>query len=435
MLHIETLALPETGTAQYRWNQEGHSAPNTFNGLLKWRNVPYIPWGTQPPWENTYPQKIEELYLRSGYFRRITDDKAGQILGEGLLVTGPQAAGAERWLQSVGLGHDTLEALSYDLALLNGCALQVIWNRGYSRVAQVSHTKLAHVRIGKPDATGEVTRYFLAPDWGGLGKRIVFKSTRQNIAELPAYGTSTAPRQLLYTVQYSPITDYYPLPEAESVYEELALGADVVVYQRRYVQNGMTASAILYVPFSPEDTLENGHFSPADQERLNQRREQIRRELTGQLSAGQVAVVFFNPMQTDATGQPLGAPRFEKPIEERNDQKFIEVQRESRQSFLTGLGVVSGELFGIPGSSGFASQSELLLTANELTYNKVIRPKQQVLLRTLKRLLADAGFPSTQLDIANPLPVQRQLTVDMVRAGLFTANEFREAYGYPPLRE
>lgn len=432
-------AIAATETLQLGQPQAAHE-PTDHDARLRhrWRKSPYVPWGLEPPYENSYPVKIEELYLRSSYFRRISDDKAEQIRGSGLSLAGPEATSLRRYFDELGLGDAVLETAAYDLALFNGFALQLIWNRARTRVVRVAPQKISRVRVARPDASGQVTAYYLSSDWRAVnrhGKPRLSRLEDHAPLRLPAYDPERpAPRQLLFAAKYSPVTDYYPLPEAESVYEELSLGADVVGFQRRYVQNGMVSSAMVYVPFVPEESAPGQELTEADRNRMEAKRKQIVEDLTGKMKAGQLSIIWFNPYLTDKDGRPTGVPRIEKPVEEKNDAKFIEVQQESRQSFLTGLGVVAQELYGIPSAGGFSSQSEMLLTANELTYNKLIRPKQNVLLEALRRLARDAGFRRVEIGIHNPLPVSYRLTPEMVRAGIFTADEFRSAYGYEPLR-
>jgi len=423
-------------TAYSSWPEEQTAPQGGAAFDFRWRKAPFVPWGMSPH-ENLYPLKIESLYLRSPYFRRITDDKAEQLQGDGLQFTGDGAALAQAWLADTGFTEETLEALAFDLALYNGCALQVIWNRGLTQVVGLHHTKLANLRAGKPGSnSGAPEAYYYSADWQVVNTLGQLRSKRYNEyapVALPVYAPGKpANTQVLYGRMYSPVTDYYPLPDAESVFEELSLGTDVVGFQRRYVENGMVSSAIVYVPFAPEQTAPGEDLSEHDRTQLDRKRRQIMEDLTGNLKAGQLSIIWFNPYLTDKDGQPTGVPRIERPVEEKNDEKFIEIQRESRQAFLTGLGVVSGELYGIPKPGGFSSQAEMLLTAHELTYTKLIRPKQEVVLRMLKRLLRDAGYPGVELHVKARQPVAQRLTPEMVAAGIFSADEFRAAYGYGP---
>ncbi len=428
---VETLQIGSP-QEQYSWREE---VTPTADARHRWRKADFIPWGSDPEFDNLYPQKIESLYLRSGYFRRITDDKADQIAGEGLSIEGPGAEACKRLFAQIGLSQPAIEQAAYDLALFNGLAFEVIWNRAHTQVVRVEPLKLSRIRVAKPDEKGE-SAYYYSDDWRVVNRRGSLLSQiyeHYQPLRIAAYApTGASAKQLLYAHKYSPVTDYYPLPDAESVYEELSLGADVTAFQRRYVSNGMVSSAIVYVPFVAETTTPGEELSDTDRQRMERKRRQIVDDLTGNMKAGQLSIVWFNPYLTDNNGQPVGVPRIEKPVEEKNDEKFIAIQQESRQAALTGLGVVSRELYGIPSSGGFSSQSELLITAHELTYNKLIRPKQQVLLRAIQRLATDAGFPKVTLSINAPQPITARITPEMVKAEIFTADEFRAAYGYPP---
>jgi hypothetical protein len=402
---------------------------------FRWRRAPFVPWGLEQGYENLYPAKIEQLYTRSPYFRRITDDKAGMIQGEGLQAEGPDAEAARELFERLGVDDRFLEAAAFDLALFGGFAAQVLWDPARGRPLALEPQKIARVRAERPGPQG-VRAYYVSADWtqvNSQGKPRRPRDERYRPQRIPAYEQQPGTRrQLLFATQYSPVTDFYPLPEAESVYDELSLGTDVVAFQRRYVQNGMTSSALVYVPFVPDETSPGEELSERDRNRMERKRKQIVEDLTGQMRSGQLSIIWFNPYLTDKEGNPTGVPKIEKPVEERNDQKFIEVQQESRQAALTGLGVVARELYGIPSASGFSSQSELLQTAHELTATKLIRPKQRVLLRALEGVARAAGLRNLRLSLPIPRPVSSRLTPEMVRDGLFTRAEFRQAMGYPP---
>lgn len=400
----------------------------------RWRNAPFRPWGLEPPWENTYPAKIEELYLGSPYFRRVTDEKAEQIAGEGLKVEGTGARAAEQRLQQWGITPELLTAAAYDIALFNGTALEVEW-AAPGQIRQVVHRKIAHLRPARETAPEGPAAWYYTTDWQLINRRGEVRQPRYKAyapRRIASFNTQQPTGwQLLYLRKYSPANAHFPLPEAESVYNELRLGMEVVRYQLHYIENGMTASAIAYVPYPLDPRTKK--LNDEDVQELERRRKALAEELTGKMRAGQLSIIWFNPYLTDHKGEPVGVPRLEKPIEEKNEQKFIEVQRESRQAFLTGLGVVSGELYGIPRAGGFSSQSELLLTAHELTYNQLIRPKQQLLLGGLERLLRAEGYTGLRLHLGKRSPVTRQLSPEWVEQGLLTRDEFRRAHGLPPL--
>lgn len=430
----------------YSWKQE--QTNNNAKLYKAFSDVPWVPWGAaemlphggkRAP--NLYPVRVEEMYIENSIFQRVVNDNAGQIKGEGTVFEGAESGRAADYFAKIGIGDQFLERSAYDIALFNGMSAQIIWdgfwllNKSAGTVSRVEHTKFSRVRSGKLcRETMHVPNFYASADWSVInfkGKPLSgFEYYAPKAIETFDRQGECA-RQMWYDFKYSPVTDYYPLPDMESAYEQLSLSNDIILFQRKYVQNGMVSSGVVYYPFIPEASQPGQPLSELDRKRMDEITNELRKNLTGAMQAGRLGVVFWNPAN-GTPSKPAEAPRIENPVEEKNDTKFLEVNREARQQMLTGLGVVSQELMGIPSAGGFSSQADMLLTANELSYNKIIRPKQDVLLRFLNRLLSEARIKA-KVGIANSLPVSQSLTVDMVSAGIFTNDEFREAYGYAPM--
>lgn len=238
----------------------------------------------------------------------------------------------------------------------------------------------------------------------------------------------------MYETMYCPISDYYPFPDCESCQRSLWILNKIVEYQGNYISNGMVGSGMLYMPYIPINTAPEQPLSSEDAQAIARIKEDITTSLNGVNNAGKLTIIFYNPMAKDGNGDPVGIPKIDKALEDKNDAKFIEMLQESTQLALTGLNVISRELFGIPSSGGFSSQANMLLTANEIHYNTVIVPKQKILTRMLDRLLADAGY-TARVSIANSLPVAYNISIEEVAAGVFTIDEYREQKGFAPRKQ
>jgi hypothetical protein len=439
--NIPQSAILDIDTKQFgAWAPEVTPASPKF---ARFRNAPFIPWGAEPGQENLYPRKIEELYISNSLLRRVTDYRAQQVAGAGLVIQGDRATACEKYFAKIGVNKAMIGELAMQLALFNGMAMQVLWQRSYERPARVVNQRISRVRIGRPDEAGAITKYYISKDWSvvtttGRLRRASKAQEQYRPVEIGAFTGEKAAarnnqgRELLYLTRANPATDFYPLPDAETVYEELTVGDDVIAYQKSYIANGMTSSAVVYLPFSPTAPV-GENWSDNDRRRHKEIKEGIVKDLTGKSKAGQVTFITYDPQIVKSSEQ---LPRFEKPVEERNDKKFLEIQKEARQNAMTGLGVVSPDLMGIRTASGFASQAEELLTADELSFNIDAAPLQDVLLNALYQLAEAAGFTGVELSIPRRQPISRQLTPDMVAAGIITADEYREmALGLPPLQQ
>ena len=427
----------------FTWNEEAKPIVGSYLS-----RVPWVVWGTDKKYYNIYPLKIEELYAKNATFKTIIKRNANSILGEGIYFekdslgntevidfAGRQFT-AEGYLKFIGLDNFVLTKLAYDISLWNGCALQVVTNKEGTSPLRVRHTHFSKIRIERPTDpdSDQPIAYYVSPDWSFVNYNGNPKPGYQNYKpiRIPKLGVGEEIGvRMIYNYEYCPISEYYPMPDAESCYKALKLTIDIIDYQEAYIENGMQGSSIIYIPYVPVDTAPGESLSQKDKAEIERIKKQIREELTGKQNAGRATIITFNPKATDNAGNPIGVPRIESPINERNDLKFIEIQKEANQSFLTGLNIISPELFGIPSSGGFSSQSEMLLTANQLHYSQIVVPKQKLLLDTITELLSMVGFKSKPM-IKNNLPVMNLITVQAVHEGIFTHDEYREQYGYEP---
>lgn len=409
--------------------------------------IPWVIWGTGECFYNIYPDSIIELYERNATLRAVTDRNKSAILGDELNIDNdtPQTVAGilitpTEYLDLIGLDAAAREAIAADISLWNGAAIQVGFAPETRIPNGVKQVKFYKIRTGVPDSEGNINCSYICQEWSLVGKsnKLPLKgytrdarqfNTPRRIASL-GQGEEL---ELMVFKQYSPISEYYPMPDCESCREALKVSNDIIDFQLGYINNGMNASGVMYIPYTPRSTPPGDpQLSQADQDQINQLKKHVGDQLAGTKNAGKILIVTYNPQATDANGNPIGLPKIEAAPSDRNDQKFLEIQKESRQSILTGLNVVSPELFGIPNPGGFTSQSEMLLTANEIHYNLIIKPKQQLYLKFVNEILKMAGFEATA-SVTNSLPITYKITPEMVTAGIFTIDEFREQFGYQPI--
>lgn len=438
------------GSKKRSWAQED-------NQRSKWIKMPWVPWGIERNFLNLYPHKIEVLFTRSSILHRVCTDNAAAILGTGLVFEGSESKLAAELFEGAGIDQNFLSRCANDIALFNGFCVQVaVVNDGERGImpARVRHQKIARVRVERPDETGEVKAYYISTDWAGIdpftgavkiGWQEDIGSGIDPISGMPAIPLpSVQPRRIIgygvkareklslyYDYLYSPVTDYYPMPDSESCYEALATNIDIIEYQRRYVQNNMSLGGILQVPYTPTQTNPGQPLTEEDKRRIEKDKAQFTEALTGAMNAGKTVVAFND--QRRAPGQTeVPEIKFLQPIEERNDKKFLEVQSQCDQSAMTGLLVVAKELYGLSSNSGFTSQSEHLITAADLTDKKVIAPKRSILVKFLNRMAKDMGL-DVKVSLKPAAPVTFQLSPEMVTAGIITVDEYRKSIGLEPL--
>lgn len=97
--------------------------------------------------------------------------------------------------------------------------------------------------------------------------------------------------------------------------------------------------------------------------------------------------------------------------------------------------IVTGEIIGLPrlSQTGFSSQAEFLITAQEHLYWSVIKPMQKIILDDIQEILIDAGIPVKPV-IKKSAANYRQLTEKMLQWA-WGKDEIREMFGFAKMSE
>lgn len=124
------------------------------------------------------------------------------------------------------------------------------------------------------------------------------------------------------------------------------------------------------------------------------------------------------------------------PVPNNNTAERYNVLREERLlKILNAHCIVTGEIIGLPrlSTTGFSSQAEFLITAQEHLYWSVIKPMQQILLDDIQEILINAGIPvkpAIKKNTAN----YRQLTKELLQWA-WGKDEIREMHGWAKMSE
>jgi hypothetical protein len=388
---------------------------------LLYNKVDWVYWGA----DNLFPNKFLLRLNENSFYSRVCSTQVNMVVGDGLTFEGRDARVAEMYIQELGVDINYLKKVAWDIVVLNAMSSQVILNQTGQYPARLVHVKSEKVRVDNNlDIYDEPTSYWLAKNWGVVNSngKVDMTIKRKKRADyipinIPRYRVGTSDEvTLIYNVEYNPAMEYYPVPPAEAAFQEIDLNVKIMDYQNATIDNGVSGSVVISYPKKLAPTAEE---EEKEQDAITQG---IRESLSGANKAGTALVVFYDP-QGEVKPEVSSFPS------DSNDKKYIETNRMIRESIFSGLGVVSEELFGIPSSTGFSSQSEMLLTANELTYTNIIKPKQQMITSVLNTILEHRGM-NAEISILNSLPVSTNLTLDMVRDGVITKDEFRESLGY-----
>ena len=333
------------------------------------RGKDYIKFGV----DNLFPQQLIELYDSSAMNHTCIDAIQDGIYGEGIVEYGGE------YINTDGETIDNIfEKISLDYTLFGGYALNLIWNKEGTRIAEIYHLPFANVRSGKPDEEDRVHSYYYSSDWSQIRKYkpVEYKSFN------PTDNKKDNASQIYYCKDYNPGQEIYPLPAYIGGVNDVQLDARVSRFHNANISNGLAPS--MFVQFR------NGIPNP--EERRDIYRE-IEDTFTGEENAGRFFLAFSEP------GKELQVT----PIENANDEYYIQLEQRITSRILTAHRITSPLLLGIKDGAGFSSNADEIVTSYSHFMNTVVRPKQTKILTTYGYILKLAGF-NVKLEV-EPVPM------------------------------
>ena len=333
------------------------------------RGKDYIKFGV----DNLFPQQLIELYDSSAMHHTCVEAIQDGIYGEGIVEYGGE------YINTDGETIDNIfEKISLDYTLFGGYALNLIWNKEGTRIAEIYHLPFANVRSGKPDEEDRVHSYYYSSDWSQIRKYkpVEYKSFN------PTDNKKDNASQIYYCKDYNPGQEIYPLPAYIGGVNDVQLDARVSRFHNANISNGLAPS--MFVQFR------NGIPNP--EERRDIYRE-IEDTFTGEENAGRFFLAFSEP------GKELQVT----PIENANDEYYIQLEQRITSRILTAHRITSPLLLGIKDGAGFSSNADEIVTSYSHFMNTVVRPKQTKILTTYGYILKLAGF-NVKLEV-EPVPM------------------------------
>tara|TARA_R110002020_G_scaffold183360_8_gene379675 strand:- start:3244 stop:5523 length:2280 start_codon:yes stop_codon:yes gene_type:complete len=317
--------------------------------------------------DNLYPEYLVELYNGSSINSAIINGVSAMVYGEGIHYEDEENINTkEQYVSLQTLLHNspkgTLKNLAFDLKLFGACYVQVIYNKGRTRINKIMHLPAQTIRAGKMNDNGEVETYFYSGSWTN------YRKAEYKPRAIPAFYSNdrTNPAQLLCIKGYNPTSFYYGLPDYQGSIDYIALDREISNFHLNNIQAGLFPSMLL--------SFNNG--VPTEEERTIIER-QIASKFSGSSNSGKVLLTFNDGTETKPTIEPINT--------NNNDGLYQYLSTEVSRKILTGHRVTSPLLFGVKGEgSGFGNNADELRDSYSLFNNTVIIPLQNTLLEGLE---------------------------------------------------
>ena len=307
--------------------------------------------------DNLFPQTIIDLYDTSAINATCINAIKDGIVGEGIIEYGTEYINTDG--ETI---NEVFNKIALDFTLFGGYAMNVIWNKEGTRIAEMYHLPFANVRSAIPDDEDKITSYFYSSDWSAIRKYKPVEYAAFDVTNNKGDNAS----QIYYCKTYQPGQDVYPLPPYVSAMNDIQLDARIARFHNANISNGLSPS--MFIQFR------NGIPNP--EERADIYRE-IENTFTGEENAGRFFLGFSRP------GEEMEVT----PIESANDDYYLLVDARTVSRILTAHRITSPKLLGVVDASGFSSNADEIITAYSHFMNTVVRPKQTKVIDTFGYLL------------------------------------------------
>ncbi len=378
--------------------------------------VEWISYG-DGAYKNNYPQYLIDLYNNSATNSAIINATSAMIAGEEFVVEEDnkdlaQYVEFKKFLNAVNnkeTAHELFVKLSFDLKLQGAYAINVIWSKDKTKIAQLHHVPVEQVRVGVPNEHGVVECYYTSADWSQYRKK-EFAPKRISAFNMQ---DRTDGSQLLYSGLYSPAMELYHTPDYVASTNWIQVDNLTSDFHLNNITNGFSGS--YFINFA------NG--VPTREERVEIER-QITRKFAGANNAGKFVLTFSDDNNSKPEIIPIQVSDA--------DKQYTVLNELCIQNIMIGHRVTSPMLLGVKTEGQLGGRNELL-QAYELYMNSVVKPFQNTLLKTFKKLLAINGV-ALHISIKDVKPFNSKFDAETLKEVL-TQDEIREELGYAPLEQ
>ena len=312
--------------------------------------------------DNNYYQYLIDLYNSSPTNHACINGISEMIYGKGLDATDSDKK-PDQYAQMISLlKKDVVRKVIYDYYLMGGAAMQVIYGKGRKKIVQVEHIPVETLRAEKSGESGEIEAYYYFHDWSE------YKNS-SNATRIPAFGTSTEGREILFIKPYKAGYYYYSPPAYTGGLQYAELEGEISNFHMNNIKNGLSPSMII--------NMNNG--IPNEEER-SIIENKISQKFSGSSNAGKFILSFNDNTDSQATIEPIQLSDAH--------QQYQFLSTESQEKILVAHRIVSPMLLGVKNNTGLGNNADELEKASILMDNMVIRPFQNLMIDGFNKILS-----------------------------------------------
>jgi hypothetical protein len=322
------------------------------------KNQDFVSYGD----DNNYYQYLIDRYNGSPTNNAAINGISQLIFGKGLDATDSNRK-PDQYAQMKSLfTDDCVMKLVNDLKLLGQCAMQVIYNELHTEILLVEHFPVETLRAERANEDGDILGYYYYHNWPEYRKG-------DELERFPAFGTSKEGIEILFVKPYKTGFYYYSPVDYQGGLQYAELEEEISNYHLNNIMNGLAPSMLI--------NFNNGVPDEEQRELIEQR---IYEKFSGTSNAGKFILAFNDDSTQSASIEPVQLS------DAHNQYQFL--SDESMRKIMVAHRIVSPMLLGIKDNTGFGNNADELKTASQLMDNTVIRPFQNLLIKSFNQILA-----------------------------------------------
>jgi hypothetical protein len=308
--------------------------------------------------DNLYPMGLIELFNKSPKHSAIITQKASYLAGDKTEILGQNTediAKAQDYLGSINAyeDFDSLKSkIANDLELFDGFALEIIWNKAKTSIAEIYHLPFQNVRVAIDGG------YAYSDDWG---------NRRCEVQYYPQWNPTTRENKQVYCFKmYRAGQEEYPLPVYVAALKYVEIDTEIANFHLNSIKSGFSAQTLIQ--------LYKGLPTPSEARETVKR---FKQNFTGSDNAGGVIIQFNDPNETPSTIDNLAPSDF--------DKLFMQLNEQVQEEIFSGHRVTSPMLFGIKSEGQLGGRTELI-EAYESFQVSYVEPRQAQMDRALSSI-------------------------------------------------
>ena len=334
--------------------------------IKEYYNDDFVAYGE----DNDYFNYLIDRYNGSPTNNAAINGISEMIYGRGLDATDSKENEADYKEMKELLKKNVVKRVCHDFKMMGQAAMQVIYTKDRSKIAQVEHIPVETLRAEKCNSKGEIEAYYYHSNWSEA-------KPNDKLRRIPAFGFSNSPIEILYIKPYRAGFKYYSPVDYQGGLQYAELEEEIANYHINNIQNGLSPSMLI-----------NFNNGTPDAEQRDAIERSIINKFSGSSNAGRFILAFNDSKELAATIEPVQLSDAHQQYQFLSDESMRKVMVSHR--------IVSPMLVGIKDTSGLGNNAEELQTASVLMDNTVIRPMQVTILDEFEKILEYNGI---ELDI------------------------------------